>query len=107
MKSVSLAWRASASRTSTTLDRIEAREIGFDFARRGMKLPEESGVAFKEGWLEGQAKFGQRTDGGTQWDRKLLRLRYSAWRRSRIVDKAVTADYLEHIGVHSSGRREA
>lgn len=83
------------------LDRIEAREIGFDFARRGMKLPDASGVAMNEGWLEGCARFGQRADGGTPWDRKLLRLRYSAWRRSRIVDRAVTAAYLERIGVPS------
>lgn len=81
------------------LDSIEAREIGFDFARRGMPLPEDTGVAFREGWLEGRARFGQRTCGGTPWDRKLLRLRLSAWRRNRVVDKAVSAAYLEHISV--------
>ena len=81
------------------LDRIEAREIGFDFARRGLGLPADPGTAFREGWLEGRARFGQRFDGGTPWDRKLLRLRHSAWRRSRIVDKLVTAEHLERISV--------
>lgn len=80
-----------------TLDRIEAREIGFDFARRGLSLPDHCGTALREGWLEGRAKFGHRTDGGTPWDRKLLRLRLSAWRRSRIVDASVTPELLEKI----------
>jgi hypothetical protein len=81
------------------LDRIEAREIGFDFARRGMNPPEDCGTAFKEGWLEARARFGASVDAGTQWDRKLLRLRLSAWRRCRLVDRSVTAAFLEQISV--------
>ena len=82
-----------------SLDRIEAREIGFDFARRGLVPPEDCGVALREGWLEGRARFGHRTDAGTPWDRKLLRLRLSAWRRNRLVDAGVTPAYLEQISV--------
>jgi hypothetical protein len=81
------------------LDSIEAREIGFDFARRGFDLPEEFSVAFREGWLEARERFGRRIDPGSPGDRKLVRLRHSAWLRGRLVDKAVTADYLQTISV--------
>ena len=78
------------------LDVSLGREIGYEFARLGMRLPEESALALREGYAE---RTGQAAAPSTRWERKLVRLRASAWRRNRLVDPNVTAQYLEAIQV--------
>jgi len=81
------------------LDVTLGREIGYEFARIGLKLPEDSALALREGYAEGSQRRGGGTAMSTRWERKLLRLRASAWRRNRLVDPQVTPQYIEAIQV--------
>ena len=81
------------------LDTERGRDIGDDFARLGMHLPESAEEAVREGYTAGLHRYGARTAPSTIWDRKLVRLRYSAWRRNRVVDPSLTPDYIRSIQV--------
>ncbi len=82
-----------------TLDVALGREIGYEFARIGVRLPEDSALALREGWSEGRQRYGDVQNVSTRWQRKLLRLRASAWRRNRLVDPQVTPDYIQALQV--------
>lgn len=82
-----------------TLDTAVGRSIGYEFARLGLKLPEGAAQALREGYAEGANRWSHARVESTPWERKLLRLKASAWRRNRFVDEAVTPAYLQAIQV--------
>ena len=86
------------------LDAEKGRAIGHDFARLRMSLPEHAERAVVEGFTS--AKHSQsrsmrnvnnQREAADPGVRKLMRLRYSAWRRNRIVDDSVTPKFLNLI----------
>lgn len=88
------------------LDPETGRAIGHDFARLSMPLPTNAERAVVEGYAS--AKHSQsrslrnnnnQREAADPGARKLVRLRYSAWRRNRIVDKTVTPHFLNLIQV--------
>lgn len=95
------------SPAESSLDDETGRAIGHDFARLGMALPDHAERAVVEGhasahhsqWRSLRNNNNQReaADPGV---RKLVRLRYSAWRRNRIVDVSVTPLFLNSIQVN-------
>lgn len=74
------------------------RSIGFEFARLGVRLPEECPAVVLEGFREGQHQRRGRAF-STPYERKLLRLKLSAFKRGRAVDENVTPAFLEQIAV--------
>jgi hypothetical protein len=81
------------------VDASMGREIGFEFSRLGMQLPDDTPLAVKEGYREGVHTHGNRYEESTRYDRKLIRLRLSAYKRERAIDSMVTAELLERIDV--------
>lgn len=77
------------------LDYELGRDIGYEYARFGMNLPDEAPRVFKEGFKHGQHSAKHRSS--DTYDRKALRLRYSAWRRNRYFDLSVNAEFLKSI----------
>lgn len=76
------------------------RDIGFEFARLGMKLPDETGgQAVEEGYAEGRHYHARFHDPSDQYERKLVRLRLSAYKRNRAIDPLVTPSFLASINV--------
>lgn len=84
----------------STLDTELGRSIGYEFAQYGMSLPADAAEALREGFDE-IARSGTRRGAkpSSALDRKLLRLRASAWRRNRVVDASVTTEHLRLIQV--------
>lgn len=74
----------------------EGRAIGFDYAAYGLQQPDSSSPSIAEGYREGRAQKHRRLQ-TTPFIRKWLQLRSNAFRRSRVVQKSITADYLEAI----------
>ena len=81
------------------------RAIGHDFARLSIPLPERAERAIVEGYSSARhnarnlRNINNQREAADPGARKLVRLRYSAWKRNRIVDKSVTADFLNMIQV--------
>lgn len=77
------------------LDYELGRDIGYEYARFAMNLPDEAPAVFMEGFKHGQHSAKHKSSNA--YDRKVLRLRYSAWRRNRYFDLAVDAEFLKSI----------
>jgi hypothetical protein len=77
------------------LDHELGRDIGYEYARFAMNLPDEAPAVFMEGFKHGQHSAKHKSSDA--YDRKVLRLRYSAWRRNRYFDLAVDAEFLKSI----------
>lgn len=77
------------------LDYELGRDIGYEYARFGMKLPDEAPKVFMEGFKHGQ--YSAKHKNSDTYERKALRLRYSAWRRNRYFDRSVDAEFLRAI----------
>ena len=75
------------------------RDIGYQFARVGMTPPEDSPTAVLEGYAEGRYAIGRSPEKSERYERKLVRLRLSAYRRKRYLDSAVTPTFLRSIDV--------
>lgn len=95
------------SPAESNLDAETGRAIGYDFARLGLPLPIHAEKAITEGYASAhhsQSRYlRNRQDQREAADpvvRKLVRLRYSAWRRNRIVDASVTPAFLRVIQVN-------
>lgn len=94
------------SPSESSLDAETGRAIGHDFARLGIPLPALAEQAIVEGYtsahhsqqrcLRNDNNQREAADPGV---RKLVRLRYSAWRRNRIVDEGITPEFLTLIQV--------
>jgi hypothetical protein len=70
------------------------RQIGYDYAMAGLLPPEHAPLPFQEGFQSGRSKKPNKVQHGDQFERKVLRLRYSAWRRNRLFDTKVNAESL-------------
>lgn len=82
------------------VDRVEfGRSLGFEMAQMGLRLDPDAPRELLEGHQEAKfgALFGRKPS--TAFERKLLRLKVSAWKRGRFVADDVTADVLERISV--------
>lgn len=73
------------------------RNIGYDYAFAGLRPPPDAPQAIKEGYLTGRHKKLHKPHDVDMFERKWLRLRYSAWRRNRLFDENVTPDYLKSL----------
>ncbi len=82
-----------------TVDVAVGRDIGFDFARMGIRLPADSPRSVMEGYSEGMFVYNRHQEASTKYERKLVRLRLSAFKRNRVVDSMVTPRFLELIEV--------
>lgn len=79
-------------------ERAEAgRALGYEMAVMGMQLGSGMPVEVSEGYAEGRYSKKWTKRAPTAFERKLMRLRVSAWRRGRYVDAAVTPAFLEAI----------
>lgn len=72
------------------------RELGADFARLGMHVPEDSPTSVHEGFAAA-AYSGFRPKALDRFQRKWLQLRMGALRRQRLVSPLVTPDFLRTI----------
>ena len=81
------------------LDLELGRDLGYEYARYNLTIPENAPQAFMEGYLaqKHQNPYFQKID---SFARRVIRLRYSAWRRNRTFDPNITADYLRRITVN-------
>lgn len=77
------------------LDYELGRDIGYEYARLDMKLPDAAPKVFMEGFKHGQ--YSAKHKSSDTYERKALRLRYSAWRRNRYFDLSVDAEFLRSI----------
>lgn len=75
-------------------------EIGWDHALHGMAPPADAPKPVLDGYKSAQ-EHGQRRKATTRYERKWVRLRYSAWLRARVVAAAVTPAFLQRL---DSGR---
>lgn len=75
----------------------EGRRIGYDFFRVGVVPPKDAPATVLQGFDEARHRKASRSAQCGEWDRKLVRLRLSAWKRNRIVDASVTSEYLQTI----------
>lgn len=75
------------------------RDIGYDYAKYGLGIPIDSPGAVVEGFKEGQHFFSKHHEPSTKYERKLVRLRLSAYRRNRVIDSMVTPTFLQSIDV--------
>ena len=75
------------------------RDIGFEYARFGLKLSDDVPLAVREGYTEGEHAHKRSTDRSGKYGRKLLRLRFSAYKRGRSIDPAITPGFIEQIDV--------
>ena len=71
-------------------------DIGFDYARFNINLPDDPPKVFMDGYHAFKVKNKYYTK-STIYERRVVRLRYSAWRRNRTFDPGITAEYLESI----------
>ena len=71
-------------------------DIGYDYARFNINLPDNPPKSFEDGYNAYKAK-NKYYIKSTSFERRVIRLRYSAWRRNRTFDPNITADYLESI----------
>ncbi|TXH00003.1 MAG: hypothetical protein E6R08_00790 [Nevskiaceae bacterium] len=80
------------------VDRTElGRELGFEMARLGLRLDADAPKELLEGFREAIHTGQQGRKSSKPFERKLLRLKISAWKRNRVVDDGVTAEFLERI----------
>jgi len=82
-----------------TLDVALGRDIGYEFARLGMKLPEGSPDPVEEGFAEGTHAYTRFHEPSDRYERKLVRLRLSAYKRNRVIDPMITPAFLASIDV--------
>ena len=80
------------------LDEV-ARKLGWDYARYGLRPPDDVPSIVLDEYKAGAAKFGVATRKHDRFVRKWLQLRGSALRRGRIVNPDVDIDYLREIDV--------
>jgi hypothetical protein len=73
------------------------RNIGYDYAIIGLPHPIDAPASIREGFVTARHKKHHRSHEIDLFQKKILRLRYSAWRRNRIFDENVTAAYLRSL----------
>lgn len=79
-------------------ERAEAgRALGYEMAALGMPLGNGMPTEISEGYAEGRHALKRFKRMASTFEKKLLRLKVSAWRRGRFVDDAVTPGFLESI----------
>ena len=89
---------AVASNELQGAERAEAgRALGYEMAMMGMGLGNGMPVEVSEGYAEGRHAKRRGKGSASVFERKLMRLKISAWKRSRYVDDAVTAEFLEAV----------
>ena len=80
------------------LDCELGRSLGHEYALYNLTIPENAPQAFMEGYRaqKHQNPYFKKID---TFARRVIRLRYSAWRRNRTFDPGITAEYLRSITV--------
>ena len=73
------------------------RALGWDLAMYGWSPRPDAADDILEGHTAGSAHFAGRTRQPNRFERKWLQLRQNALRRGRVVDEAITAEYVESI----------
>lgn len=81
------------------VDIAVGRDIGYDFARLGLPPIDDWPGPVAEGFKEGAHVYARCHDESSRYERKLLRLRLSAYRRNRVVDPMLTPEFLGSIDV--------